>query len=187
MPYVIGPGGQPMQAMPPGLAMPGAVHPMQGMPGMFPASQMAFPGMPMAPAPYGFVAPAQEGIPLQMPPPAMYSAYPPQQAVPYQMPGMGLEQQMQMQQQQQQQPPQMGNHARAWPHSNSFSRRSSSSQHELSLFVMQKHRKLVPWNQSYTDQTGSEDVLNHLTYERLNLFDPFARVCLQCTCRLTIL
>ena len=119
---MMGPGGHPIQAMPPGLAMPGAVHPMQGMPGMFPAQQMAFPGMPMAPAPYGFIAPGQDGMSLQMPSPAIYGAYPLHQTVPYQMPTMGLEQQMQ------QQPPQMGNNARGWPNPNS-NRRNSSNQH----------------------------------------------------------
>ncbi len=121
MPYaMMGTGGTPMQALPPGLAMPGAMHPMHSMPGMFPASPMAFPGMPMAAAPYGFMAPGQEGLPLHMPSPAMYGGFPPHQAMQFQMPGMSLEQQMQQQ-------PQMGNNARPWSNNN-FSRRNSSNQ-----------------------------------------------------------
>lgn len=118
MPYaMMGPGGAPMQALPPGLAM----HPMHSMPGMFPASPMAFPGMPMAATPYGFMAPGQEGIPMQVPSSAMYGAFPPHQAMPFQMSAMSPEQHMQ-------QPP-MGSNGRGWSNNNSFSRRNSSNQH----------------------------------------------------------
>ena len=131
MPYMMGPGGTPMQAMPPGLAMPGAMHPMHSMPGMFPASPMAFPGMPMAAAPYGFVAQGQEGMPMQMPSPAMYGGFPPHQPMPFQLPAMSLEQQMQQPQMGNQMGNQMstqlGNHTRGWSNNN-FSRRNSSNQ-----------------------------------------------------------
>ncbi|KAL3143822.1 hypothetical protein ABBQ32_003649 [Trebouxia sp. C0010 RCD-2024] len=126
MPYaMMGPGCTPMSALSPGMAMPGAMHPMHNMPAMYPAAPMAFPGMPMAPPPYGFMAPGQEGIPMQMGSPTMYGAFPPHQVMPFAMPAMSLEQQMQQQQQHQ---PQMGSHARAWPSNNNFNRRSSGQQ-----------------------------------------------------------
>ncbi len=77
----------------------------------------------MAAAPYGFVAQGQEGMPMQMPSPAMYGGFPPHQPMPFQLPAMSLEQQMQ----QPQMGNQMGNHARGWSNNN-FSRRNSSNQ-----------------------------------------------------------
>lgn len=129
MPYaMMGPGGTPMSPLSPGLAMPGAMHPMHSMPGMYPTAPMAFPGMPMAPSPYGFMAPGQEGIPMQMGSPTMYGPFPPHPVMPYAIPAMSLEQQMQQQQQQQHQHhPQMGNNARPWP-GNNFNRRTSGQQ-----------------------------------------------------------
>ena len=125
MPYaMMGPGGTPMPALPPGLAMPGAMHPMHSMPGMFPASPMAFSGMAMTPAHYGFMAPGQDGIPMQMGSPTMYGqlhgAFPPQQVMPFQVPAMNLEQQIQQ--------PQMGSNARGRPSNNSVNRRGGSQQ-----------------------------------------------------------
>lgn len=129
---MMGPGGTPMPALSPGLAVPGAMHPMHSMPGMYPAAPMAFPGMPMAPSPYGFMAPGQDGIPLQIGSPTMYGAFPPHSVMPFPMPAMSLEQQMQQQQMQQQHQhqhqPQMGSNARSWPGNNGFNRRSSGQQ-----------------------------------------------------------
>lgn len=126
MPYaMMGPGGTPMPAISPGLAMPSAMHPMHSMPGMYPAAPMAFPGMPMAPSPYGFMTPGQEGVPMQMGSPTMYGAFPPNSVMPFAMPAMSLEQQMQQQHQHQ---PQMGSNARSWPGNHNFNRRGSGQQ-----------------------------------------------------------
>ena len=117
---MMGPGGTPMHALPPGLGM----HPMQSMPGMFPTPPMAFPAMPMA-TPYGFVSPGQEGIPMHLgATPAMYGGYPPHQ-LQFQLAPMSVEQQMHQQQQSQVAASQ---NARVRP-SNNLGRRNSNSQH----------------------------------------------------------